>query len=147
MRTTLLIADAAQTAEGKLSVLGAGWTEMGPVTVPHAVAAIVEIPWDEAGRTIEWVLSLLDEDGHPVCPVPGVPLRVAGSWVVGRPAEAVPGCPLTVNLALNLSALPLRPGRGYEWVLSVDGHVTGDGRRAFRVRPLPAGVDGSGQPG
>ncbi|MGH2780595.1 MAG: hypothetical protein ACRDLA_04090 [Thermoleophilaceae bacterium] len=48
MKVTMLLADAAQTAEGKLYVLGGGWAITGPDPSPSAVAMYIEVPWDQA---------------------------------------------------------------------------------------------------
>ena len=45
-KATLLLADSAQVAEGKLYIIGGGWTVIGLGT-PSAVAVYVSVPWDQ----------------------------------------------------------------------------------------------------
>lgn len=135
MDLTLLLADSAEVAENKLFVLGAGWGFTGPDAAgPMAVAALVEVAWDEANVPHPWTLELHDEDGRPVVIPPGdAPLRVEGLVEVGRPPGHPVGAPLTVPLALNFGPMPLAAGR-YEWVMTLDGEGGEVARRAFSVR-------------
>lgn len=118
MKITLLLADSAQAVNGKLYILGGGWTDttQGPdgQTVTHAVAAIVDVPWDLANHQHHARLRLLDADGHPVEPLAGQPLQIDSDFEVGRPPGAQPGVPLPMQFALNIGSLPLAPGR-YSW--------------------------------
>ncbi len=52
VRVTLLLCDAAQVADGKLYVLGGGWSLIGPDPTPSAVAIKVDVDWTEVDRTI-----------------------------------------------------------------------------------------------
>src|SRR5213078_2286630 len=63
LRATLLLADAAQAVEGKLYVLGGGWSVTGPQPVPMAIALKIDVPWDQANTRHSWRLELLDADG------------------------------------------------------------------------------------
>lgn len=137
MDVTLLLADSAEVAENKLFVLGAGWSFTGPEAAgPMAVAALVEVAWDEANVSHPWVLELQDEDGRPVVLPPGdAPLRVEGTIEVGRPPGHPVGAPLSVPLALNFGPMPLPAGR-YEWVMTLDGEEGKAARRAFNVRGM-----------
>jgi len=69
----MLLADSAQVSEGKLFVLGGGWSRIGPGPTPSAVAIIIEVPWDQTNVTHRWRLELVDSDGRPVMwtPTPG----------------------------------------------------------------------------
>ena len=66
VRVNLLLADAAQVADGKLYILGGGLTAVGPRPQPMGVAIRIEVPWDRANVSHEWRIDLLDEDGHPL---------------------------------------------------------------------------------
>ena len=136
MRLTLLLADAAQVADGKLYILGGGWSVLnGPA--PMAVAMKVEVPWDQANLPHEWRLELLDQDGHPVVlGDPGVdkpPVHVGATIEVGRPAGLPPGTSLDVPLAVSVGVLALRPG-GYVWRVTIDGETHDTWQLAFRGR-------------
>src|SRR4051794_8751417 len=106
VRATLLLADSAQVADGKLYILGGGWNITGPTPVPLALAILVEIPWDRTNERHRLRLELLDADGQPVTvPQPDgteVPLVVEGEFEVGRPTGLRPGAPINFPFAVNL---------------------------------------------
>lgn len=140
MRATLLLADFAQVAEGKLNIIGGGWTVIGPQPAPSAIALLVEVPWDQANRQHRMRLELVDADGAPAV-VTGPddsehPILFESSFEVGRPAGLKPGTPLGVPLAINFGPHPLEPGRRYEWRLSINDETDEDWRLAFEVRPF-----------
>ena len=140
VKVTMLLCDAAQVADGKLFVLGGGWSLAGPDPVPSAIALKLEVPWDQTGRRHRWRLSLVDADGQPVVmgtPGGGQPVLVGGEFEVGRPAGLPAGASLDVPIAVNLPPLPVQPGGRYEWRLSVDGDERVDWAVAFNVRPRP----------
>jgi len=43
----MLLCDSAQVADGKLYILGGGWSVTGPQPVPSAVAIKLEVDWHE----------------------------------------------------------------------------------------------------
>ena len=139
---TLLLADHAQVADGKLNVIGAGWTFTGPAPLPFALAGWVHVPWDLANTSLAVTLELLDTDGKAVMvDVPGEmaqPLAMHVSVEVGRPAGVPPGTTQDCPLALNCAPIALQPGQGYEWRLLVDGELLT--RRGFRVRDVQTGA-------
>lgn len=138
MNAVLLLADYAQVAEGKLTVVGGGWSMTGPDPAPFGIAVLVHVPWDQANQVHTMRLELLDADGAPVTMAteqgdePIVFLDDA-PFEVGRPAGLKPGTPLDFPLALNSSPIPLPAGR-YEWRLSIDGKTDERWRVAFTVR-------------
>ncbi|MBD0330189.1 MAG: hypothetical protein ICV64_08815 [Thermoleophilia bacterium] len=139
MKVTLLLADAAQAVNGKLYVLGGGWSLTGPDPAPMALAVKIEVPWDRANIKHRWRLELLDEDGAAVELVPTPeggpqPLRIEGEFEAGRPPGLKPGTPLDVALALNLAPLPLPAGGRFVWRLGIDGWDE-DWQVAFSTRP------------
>ncbi|MEQ8840845.1 MAG: hypothetical protein RIB98_07680 [Acidimicrobiales bacterium] len=154
VRVTMLLADSAQVADGKLYILGGGITAMGPRPQPVGVAIRIEVPWDRANVPHSWRLDLLDEDGHPLT-VRDKPLVVHGRFEAGRPAGLKPGTPLSVPLAINFPAIPTTPGRNYTWQLSIDDRTHVDWRLSFHVRagqqspptgpPPAAGPESPGQ--
>ena len=44
MKVTMLLADAAQAVNGKLYILGGGWSVAGPDPTPMAIALKMEVP-------------------------------------------------------------------------------------------------------
>ncbi|HZI90633.1 MAG TPA: hypothetical protein VFD31_03275 [Thermoleophilaceae bacterium] len=139
---TLLLADFAQVADGKLTVVGGGWNITGPQPSPSALAVIFEVPWDQTNRRHQFKLELMDADGGKVMaesPDSGpVPVCIEGEFEVGRPPGIKPGSSMNFPLALNLPPQPIRPGQQYEWRLAVNGETDDDWRLGFRARPFPA---------
>ena len=150
VRVTMLLADSAQVADGKLFILGGGITAMGPRPQPVGVAIRIEVPWDRANVPHSWRLDLLDEDGHPLL-VRDKPLVVHGRFEAGRPAGLRPGTPLSVPLAINFPAIPVTPGKSYTWQLSIDDRTHVDWRQSFHVRAgkqaPPSGPPPAARPG
>jgi hypothetical protein len=138
MKVTMLLADHAQAAEGKLNIIGAGWTLIGPDPAPFAIAILFEVPWDRANEQHGFRLELVDSDGEPVLvatPEGEEPLLIEGQFEVGRPPGVKRGTALPFPLALNLGPQPLVPGGRYEWRLTVDQESDEDWRLAFSTRP------------
>jgi hypothetical protein len=138
MKVTMLLADHAQASEGKLNIIGAGWTVVGPDPAPFAIAILFEVPWDRANEEHAFRLELVDTDGNPVLvPTPEgeEPLMIQGQFEVGRPPGVKRGTALPFPLALNMGPQPIAPGGRYEWRLTVDEESDEDWRLAFSTRP------------
>ena len=146
VKVTMLLADYAQVADGKLTVVGGGWSLTGPEPTPFGIAILVHVPWDQANRRHSLRLELLDADGSPVL----VTTDEGGEapvvffddieFEVGRPAGLKPGTPLELPLAITSGPLPLEPGTRYEWRLSIDGQTDDDWRLGFGVRAVDESV-------
>jgi hypothetical protein len=54
---------------------------------------------------------------------------------VGRPPGIRPGTDLDLPVAFNFPPLPLLPGKGYTWQVSIDGAATPAWTESFFVRP------------
>ena len=142
VKVTMLLADFAQVADGKLTVVGGGWSLTGPEPTPFGIAILVHVPWDQANRRHTLRLELVDADGQPVTfPVDEARRRsgrssssTMSSSRSDAPAGIKPGTPLELPLAVNSGPLPLEPGGRYEWRLSIDGDGDEDWRLAFSVR-------------
>ncbi len=135
----MLLADAAQAVNGKLYILGGGWSVAGPDPTAMALAIKIEVPWDRANVKHPWRLELLDSDGGPVelpSPPDGTlqPVRIEGELEAGRPPGMKPGTPLDVALAFNVGPIPLPPGGRFVWRLSITGYDE-DWQVAFSTRP------------
>jgi hypothetical protein len=139
MKVTMMLADAAQAAEGKLYIMGGGWSITGPEPTASAIAAYIQVPWDRTNVQHEFRFDLLDADGQPVVAETEEggeePVAIEGAFEVGRPVGVTPGTPIDVPLAINIGPLPLPPGGRYEWRLHIDGETSGDWRLAFSTRP------------
>lgn len=139
-----MLADAAQVSEGKLNLLGGGWSVTGPLPTPSAVAVKIEVPWSETNVKHGFELQLLTDDGEPVrVQGPGgqlQPVVIGGDFEVGRPPGVRAGTPIDVPLAVNIPPLPLPPNSRFTWKLTIDGKNEPDWHASFTTRPLPAGI-------
>lgn len=122
----MLLADAAQVADGKLNLLGGGWN-VTRGQAPSALALLIEVSWDETNRRHRLEIALVDSDGAAVL-VPNPfqqqqPLVIPADFEVGRPAGLAAGASVNQPLAVNLGPLPLKPGTRYEWRCTVNGEV------------------------
>lgn len=138
----LMLADAAQVADGKLYILGGGWSWLSS-GMPFAVCGKIEIPWDVRGTSHTLRLELVDSDGNPF-QIPremgqdGVPFVVdhppfdpAQVNEQGLKAGVAVGWPFAVNVG---PGLPLKPDVRYEWRIIVDGAVEEGWTLPFTVR-------------
>ena len=135
-----MLADAAQAVEGKLYILGGGWSVTGPQPVPMAIALKVDVPWDQANTQHRWRLELVDADGQPVLLGEGAgsPVEIEQEFEIGRPAGVKPGTALDFVIAINIQPLPLEPGTQYAWQLTIDGEGHDDWRLGFSTRSATA---------
>jgi hypothetical protein len=134
----MMLCDAAQVADGKLYVLGGGWSLIGPDPMPSAIAMKIDVDWTEIDRPHHWELYLTDADGQPVvAETPDGPqaIEVRGDFEVTRPVAVPAGSPVDVALALNFGPLPLAPEERYNWRLTIDGESQDDWVLAFSTRP------------
>lgn len=125
MKVTMLLCDAAQEANGKLYILGGGWsvTRQRPVTMALAIKILV--PWDGANQKHAFKLELVTEDDllptleRPDGSFEPQEIQAAGEFEAGRPPGLTPGVPLDTHLAMTFGGVPLRPAR-YVWRFEVD---------------------------
>jgi hypothetical protein len=132
----MMLADHAQVADGKLFISGGGWSSCGPGPSPCAVAVLFHVPWQETGKRVSFTLRLIDEDGHGVYQLGAqddLPVQVKGNFEARRPPGMLPGAEINVPMSFNI-VLQLDPGRGYSWVLDVDGHDGDAWRLSFETR-------------
>jgi len=136
MRVTMMLADYAQVADGKLFISGGGWSMAAPGPSPCSVAAIFHVPWQETEQKIVFSLRLIDEDGHAVMQPgaqDGLPVQVNGHFEARRPVNFGPGDEVSVPMSFNI-VLHLEPSTRYSWVLDVDGHTDDSWRLSFGTR-------------
>jgi hypothetical protein len=138
LNATIMLADYAQVAEGKLNLIGAGWSVTGPDPSPFALAGIFEVPWHMTNQQHQFRFELIDVDGNAIVvdtPEGERDVSFEGAFEVGRPPGLRVGGTQRVPFALNGGALPLEPGMHYEWRLSVNGQTREDWRLPFTTRP------------
>lgn len=102
----VILCDAAQaTPEGKLYILGGGWTQilrqvarpgtsMNPPPAQFAIAASFLFDWNDANRPIGMRMTIEHQEERP-------PLfEVRGQLTAGRPPQVTPGDPLRALVAI-----------------------------------------------
>jgi uncharacterized protein DUF6941 len=140
MRVTMLLADAAQVANGKLFILGGGWTICGPEPTLMAIAIKLEVGPDEAGQSHDWSITLVDEGGEQVLlDAPDgqrLPVEVGGKFEAIPSPDVPPEVPFDLPMAISVGPLPLPPGRGFAWQFAMDGQTRDEWQVGFRTRPV-----------
>ncbi len=134
----MLLADSAQVADGKLYILGGGWSITGPGPAPSAVAMKVSVDAHEFGREHHWELFLEDADGQPVrfeTPEGSQVIEVRGDFSAQAPVDVPAGTPVDIPIAVNFGPIPLNPGQRYTWRFVVNGDSLPGGTVSFTTRP------------
>ena len=95
----LILADEAEVVNGKLYMMGGGWDRITASELPWrqhmAIAVAIRVPWMDTNRQTPIEIELTDGDGVSLA-------NVQGEFVVGRPAQAVPGQPLRSQIAIKM---------------------------------------------
>jgi hypothetical protein len=134
---TLLLADAATIADGKLFVLGAGWTTTGPGPLPSAVVLIADAVPPRVNKKHECEVMLVDAEGKPAVlgAARGQPDIIRFQLSVEESTQQTE--PIVSSVLLHvfmIPALPLTPGNQYAWRLTVNGEERPEWTRQFSVR-------------
>lgn len=135
----MLLADSAQVADGKLYILGGGWSVTGPDPTPSAVAIKVGVDWHEFNANHHWELFLEDADGKPVSfDTPEGPqvIEVRGDFSATAPEGVPVGTPVDVPIAVNFGPIPLVPGARFTWRMVINGDALPGATVSFTTRPL-----------
>jgi hypothetical protein len=134
---TLLLADYARVAEGKLDLVGSGW-QLTTSPATFGIGILFHIPWDRTNTQIAFTIELVDADGITVTQETEdgeVPLaHIRGSVSVGRPVELKPGTAQTVPFAANFASMPVPPGNRFTWRLTLDDDPASTWSVAFSTR-------------
>ena len=132
----MLLADYAVVSDGKLTIVGGGWSQTGPEPAAFGIGLLIQVPWDQANTMHAFSVELVDSDGAEVVLEDDddeQTVAFGGEFEVGRPPGLKPGTPLDFPVAVNSTPLPLEPGR-YEWRLTIDGDSREDWTLPFTVR-------------
>jgi len=130
--TTFLIADHADTCNGKLYLTGGCWDTLFastfPTLHPHlSIAAALYVPWHATNHRHSIVVDLVDADGSSI-----LPDQIQGEFEAGRPPGMRPGDNSNLVMVFNVQGLIVEKAGRYEWVFMVDG--TDLGRIGFKVQ-------------
>ena len=97
----LILADEAEVVNGKLYMMGGGWDRLTAQSLPWrqhmTIAVAIRVPWMETNRQTQVEIDLQDGSGNSLA-------KVDGQFVVGRPAQSVPGQPLRTQIAIKMDA-------------------------------------------
>ena len=125
-QATVVLADFAEAdANGKVHILGAGWSVTGPDPSPQAVVVFLKVPASQAGSPVAVALRLLDPSRNVVV-IPGMsgpqPLEISGQVIAKTPTEDWDTTrDLGASFVVNIAPLSLGPGSVYSWICEVDG--------------------------
>ncbi len=136
VEATMLLCDYAQAVNGKLYIVGGGWSLLSKV-LPRfnmSLAVKLTVPWSRANEKIHMQATLVTDHGEDVLQEgpdgASNPVRAEGDLELGRPPGLRPGTPLDATFVLNFEGLDLDAG-GYVWQLEVGGDMAA--RIAFQV--------------
>lgn len=122
MKTTMMLCDYAESVQGKLYIMGGGWTVCPPGPRNLAIALRILVPWADTNRKHKLGLFLQDADGNTIeLGSPPRPVQQVGDFEVGRPPGVPHGAEIDFTAVFNFLGLPLEPGHGYRWQLEIDG--------------------------
>jgi hypothetical protein len=143
MNIRSMLADYAVVADGKLTIVGGGWSIISPNPTPTALALLVKVPWDRTNEKHRVTVRLVDEDGRAFVP-DGAPEGFEGirhEWPVevGRAPGLRPGTCIDCPLALNIGPLQFVPGKRYEWMVELNDQTNDEWNLPFTVADLPSG--------
>jgi Family of unknown function (DUF6941) len=123
VNVTMLLCDSVAEADGKLYILGGGWSRLNipDSPVPMGLAVKIGVPWDQTNHPHMIRAKLMTADGEQV-EIEGEPIEAGGEAEVGRPAGVKPGTDIDLPLAIQFNGIRL-PAGGYRWELEIDGVV------------------------
>jgi len=115
----LILADSVQAVNGKIYMLGGGWTTLHatmPMTHPLGIALGFRVPWQETNQVHRLEIKMMDADGAPIIP------PIQAQLEMGRPPGLRPGADQTAVIAVNAAVQFAKTGR-YEVQVAVEGQV------------------------
>ncbi|MBN1290181.1 MAG: hypothetical protein JXA49_11170 [Actinobacteria bacterium] len=122
MKTTMMLCDFAEAIQGKLYIMGGGWTICPPGPRNMSIALRILVPWDGTNKKHHLKLMLQDVNGKTV-EVGDPPRDIAqqGDFEVGRPPNVPAGSEIDFSAVFNFLGLPLMPDLSYRWQLEING--------------------------
>lgn len=127
MKTIMLLCDYAEVVNGKLYIMGGGWTACPPGPRPMSIAIRILVPWDEANVKHKLELFLQDSDGKTIeVGDPPTPFVQMFEFEVGRPPGAPHGTDLEFAHAFGFFGLPVEPDKRFRWQLELNGDPVAD---------------------
>lgn len=134
MDTLVLLCDYAEAINGKLYIMGGGWTVCPPGPHMMAVVVRVNVPWAETNAKHKLAVFLQDDNGNQVAfGEPPKPVIQTGDFEVGRPPGVPTGSDIAFTHVFGFVGLPLEPDTAYRWQLEIDDDPCG--HASFRTLP------------
>ncbi len=90
-KISALLCDFVEAAEGKLFILGGGWSLCGPGPFLSALAIKIDVPWSQANDVHEFEAQLFDSDGRAVLSNGTDELKIMTKFEAGRPPGLIKG--------------------------------------------------------
>lgn len=120
----MLLCDFAEAVNGKLYIMGGGWTTLLRPNVPTnmVLAVKLDVPWDQTNRKHTFRASLLSQDSQPITNDQGEPIEATGEFEVGRPPGTRPGSSITMPFVIPFGAISLSSG-AYRWQFDADDDI------------------------
>ena len=117
----IMLADWAETINGKLYIQGGGWDRK--VVVPgqptdFTIVASIVIPWNATNQPHEFSIAIESEDGTAIMP------PLSGSATVGRPPSARPGQDFRTQVAAKIGGVQLPALGTYRVAMTLNGDIT-----------------------
>lgn len=138
MKVTMILADMVRLAEGKLDLLGAGWTATVADPHPTAIGIIIECPWAQMDTEHEFVLELQSAESKPALAPNGEQLaRFEGKFETQRPPGVILGTPQAMNIPVAVPPMEWKANTRYKWVLTIDGQTNPEWELPFSTVARP----------
>ena len=129
----MLLADSAQVADGKLYILGGGWSVTGPE--PDALGrrdqGEASTGTSSTRATTGSSSSRTPTDSRSRFDTPDGPqtIEVRGDFSAIAPDGVPVGTPVDVPIAVNFGPIPLQDGARFTWRMVIDGETLPGGAR------------------
>jgi hypothetical protein len=113
----LMLADGAESTNGKIYILGGGASRHRATTFPTNLKADIAmgilVGWTETNERHEFAIRMEDEDGQVVA-------NIESGFDIGRPAGAMPGQELRFLVAIK-GPFPIPRAAAYKLAMTIDG--------------------------
>lgn len=136
IEATMLLCDYAQSVNGKLYIVGGGWSLLSKVQprVNMSLAVKLTVPWSRSNEKLHMEAALITDQGEEVTQEAddgtSQAVKAQGDIELGRPPGLRHGTSLDATFVLNFEGLDLDVG-GYVWQLDVANKAAA--RIAFQV--------------
>lgn len=115
----LLLADRAESPNGKLYVMGGGWDRLMPSSpgepVPVSFAVSILVPWHATNRDYTLTISIVDADQQPH------DFKAEAVLRTGRPPDVIQGQSQRVIIAIPMAMMPFSKGGRYVAQAAING--------------------------